>query len=189
MNLTSSFPFLEFDAAWQTIWIDNGRKTHHIDFEGLRRKKIANLELKHQREIGHRTYHIWEINEKIQPICSSHSHGNHFMFNITSAKTRDIINQLRLTSFISSTTTSIEDGAFSHCSKLTTIIIPSSVITIGNDAFSQCTTLTSMTIPSSGESIGHDAFFRANRLSQLICPHQSLKVLIGVLWIAYESHL
>ena len=53
---------------------------------------------------------------------------------------------------------SIAGGAFSVCSKLTSITIPNSVTSIGNYAFRGCSSLTSVTIPNSVTSIGNDAF-------------------------------
>ena len=44
--------------------------------------------------------------------------------------------------------TRIEDGAFSGCTKLTSVTIPDSVTSIGGDAFCDCTSLTSITIPN-----------------------------------------
>lgn len=44
--------------------------------------------------------------------------------------------------------TSIWDGAFYGCSRLTGITIPTSVTSIGNGAFYDCEKLTGITIPS-----------------------------------------
>ena len=49
-------------------------------------------------------------------------------------------------------------GAFSGCTKLTSVTIPNSVTSIGSYAFSDCTSLTSITIPNSVTNIGDDAF-------------------------------
>jgi hypothetical protein len=59
---------------------------------------------------------------------------------------------------VPSSVTGIHDGAFYHCSSLTSIIIPSSVTAIGDYTFGYCTSLTSITIPSSVTSIGDYAF-------------------------------
>jgi len=60
--------------------------------------------------------------------------------------------------FSGSSFTTIPDGAFSNCDKLTGIIIPNSVTSIGDGAFNACSGLTSITIPNSVTSIGSGAF-------------------------------
>ena len=61
------------------------------------------------------------------------------------------------------TVTSIGDGAFNECKKITSVVIPNSVTSIGNNAFFNCTELTSITIPNSVTSIGENAFFFMQR--------------------------
>jgi len=65
--------------------------------------------------------------------------------------------------------TSIEDGAFSGCDHLTSVIIPSSVTFIGEHAFTVCS-LISVTIPSSVTSIGNSAFSFCRSLSSVTIP-------------------
>ena len=66
--------------------------------------------------------------------------------------------------------TSIGDGAFYGCSKLTEAIIPDSVTAIGKSMFSGCSNLTQITIPSSVESIGDWAFGNCSNLTQITIP-------------------
>ena len=54
--------------------------------------------------------------------------------------------------------TSIGEGAFNDCEKLTTVSIPASVTSIGNYAFGYCSALTSIEIPASVTTIGEEAF-------------------------------
>lgn len=53
---------------------------------------------------------------------------------------------------------SIGEGAFSGCSKLTSITMPDTMTNIGECAFENCTSLISITIPDSVTSIGRYAF-------------------------------
>ena len=71
---------------------------------------------------------------------------------------------------IPNSVTSIDCGAFSYCTSLTSIIIPDSVTSIGDCAFLCCTSLTSITIPDSVTSIGHYAFDECTSLTSIIIP-------------------
>ena len=66
--------------------------------------------------------------------------------------------------------TSIEYGAFSNCSSLTSVTIPNSVTSIGGYAFNKCSSLTSVTIPNSVTSIGNSAFEGCNSLTSITIP-------------------
>ena len=77
------------------------------------------------------------------------------------------------TSFvIPSTVTSIEDYAFSECSKITNIMIPNSITNIGLYAFYGCKGLTSIEIPNSVTSIGLNAFEYCTNLT-IYCEVES----------------
>ena len=65
---------------------------------------------------------------------------------------------------------SIGKFAFSHCSSLTSIVIPNSVKSIGWRAFSDCSSLTSITIPNSVTSIGGWAFSSCSSLPSISIP-------------------
>jgi hypothetical protein len=78
---------------------------------------------------------------------------------------------------VPSTVTTIADGAFSDCTKLTSVIISTMVTRIGNDAFFDCTNLMSVNIESSrfliGErefSIGARAFLDCKSLKNITIP-------------------
>ena len=66
--------------------------------------------------------------------------------------------------------TAIGDGAFKHCTGLTSVIIPNSVTSIGNEAFNGCAGLTSVTIPNSVTTIGASAFQDCTGLSSITFP-------------------
>ena len=67
--------------------------------------------------------------------------------------------------------TSIGEGAFGSCSRLTGVTIPNSVTSIGKDAFIYCDGLNSITIPNSVKSIGMGAFRCCSNLTNLIIPN------------------
>lgn len=72
--------------------------------------------------------------------------------------------------------TSIGDGAFNHCSGLTSVTIPNSVTSIGNNAFYGCSSLTSVTIPDSVTSIGNNAFIACTSLASIIIPDSIVSI-------------
>ncbi|MDC0049766.1 leucine-rich repeat domain-containing protein [Verrucomicrobia bacterium] len=65
---------------------------------------------------------------------------------------------------------SIEDGTFSFCTNLTSIMIPDSVTGIGYAAFEGCRNLTSITIPNSVSSIGSSVFAYCINLTRITIP-------------------
>ena len=72
---------------------------------------------------------------------------------------------------IPNSVTSIGQAAFKGCSGLKNITIGNSVKTIGNGAFSGCIGLTSVTIPNSVTSIGGGAFYGCIGLTSVTIPN------------------
>ena len=52
----------------------------------------------------------------------------------------------------------LEESAFSQCTKLTNVTLPDSIVTIGNGAFSLCNSLEKITVGSGVKTIGKNAF-------------------------------
>jgi hypothetical protein len=71
---------------------------------------------------------------------------------------------------ISNNVTSIGDGAFYFCYRLTSVTIPNSVTNIGDGAFQYCFGLTSVTIGNSVTSIGDGAFYECYDLTSVAIP-------------------
>ena len=67
--------------------------------------------------------------------------------------------------------TSIGDGAFSSCTRLTEVTIPNSVTTIGSSAFYSCRDLQTVTIGNSVTTIGSWAFTSCTRLTEVTIPN------------------
>ena len=63
--------------------------------------------------------------------------------------------------------TSIRDGAFEHCTGLTSVTIPNSVTSIGYWAFCDCSGLTSVIIPNSVTEIGDEAYRGCTGLTRI----------------------
>lgn len=66
--------------------------------------------------------------------------------------------------------TRIEEGVFSNCTWMETVVIPSGVTSIGNQAFDGCSTLKSVTIPNTVKSIGEKAFNNCTELTYIKIP-------------------
>ena len=64
--------------------------------------------------------------------------------------------------------TSVGEGAFTGCTKLTSITWPTTtLLTIGDYAFAGCTALTSVRLPASVTTVGEGAFMRCKALTSL----------------------
>ena len=68
-------------------------------------------------------------------------------------------------------TTLGDDGTFSECGNITSVIIPNTVTTIGSAAFYGCTGLTSVTIPNGITSIASSAFADCTSLTSITIPN------------------
>ncbi len=64
----------------------------------------------------------------------------------------------------------LDDYAFSCCSKLTEVILPDSLTSIGDYAFYNCTSLKTIIIPQGVTSIGNSVFSRCTSLQTITIP-------------------
>ena len=71
---------------------------------------------------------------------------------------------------ISDGVTSIGDGAFYNCARLTSVTIPNSVTEIGYSAFYNCSSLASIAIPDSVTKIESYAFKNCSSLASVVIP-------------------
>ena len=78
------------------------------------------------------------------------------------------------------TVISIGDGAFSSCTKLTSLTIPESVRTIGSRIVSGCTNLSSINIPYGVTYISSSAFQDCTGLTSLILPASVTYISVNV---------
>ncbi len=78
--------------------------------------------------------------------------------------------------------TSIGSGTFSHCTSLTSVIIPNSVTSIGSGAFEKCTSLTSVTIPDGVTSIVYDTFKNCTNLTSVTIPNSVKSIGRDAFW-------
>ena len=104
--------------------------------------------------VGGIAYNIKNSNEVAVTFTSSYNYFSNNYSNLTG----DLVIPVTVTyNEVSYLVTSIGDGAFSHCSGLTSVTIGNSVTSIGMWAFNMCA-LTSLHIPNSVTTIGHMAF-------------------------------
>lgn len=69
--------------------------------------------------------------------------------------------------FFPNTIEAINEGAFSGCKNIRTVILPQGIKSIGANAFSNCEHLFYLNIPNSLESIGDFAFSNCNKLARI----------------------
>lgn len=62
----------------------------------------------------------------------------------------------------------IDDGAFSGCRNVTSVVLPQGILAIGNFAFSQCHGLTEIVVPATVTNIGVRAFFFCGNLTNAV---------------------
>ncbi len=72
--------------------------------------------------------------------------------------------------------TSIGDGSFYGCSKLTSVEIPNTVTSIGSSAFIDCDRLKILEIPNSVTSIGDEAFWGCDGLTSVEIPNSVTEI-------------
>ena len=77
---------------------------------------------------------------------------------------------------IPNSVTSIGEGAFYMCSSLVSIVIPDSVTSIANGTFANCYSLTNITIPNSITSIGNCAISHCYSLTSIIIPDSVISI-------------
>ena len=92
------------------------------------------------------------------------SYSNRYTGNVVIPEEVTYMNRTRMV-------TSIGDGAFRGCSKLTSVIIGNSVTSIGYGAFMACYNLTSVTIPNNVISIDERAFASCSKLTSINIPN------------------
>lgn len=114
---------------------------------GRHNKTVTSVKVSGVAKIGNNAFYTFEKLSSVSGIDSVTNMGS-YVFAGTA-----------LTKVIwPSKSTTISEGAFSQCKKLTTFAIPSQVGVIGDYAFQQCEELTTIKIPSQVSVIGDYAF-------------------------------
>ena len=72
--------------------------------------------------------------------------------------------------------TSLPDGFFGYCWKLTSVILPDSITEIGSSAFSGCSALPRITLPETLTGIGDSAFSNCTALKSVTIPDGVTKI-------------
>ena len=116
---------------------------------------VATVAMAHDFEVGGIYYSILSEEEKTVEV--TYGGGSYSSYDNEYTGSVDIPSMVTYNDLTYSVT-SIGYGAFSFCSRLTSVTISNSVTCIGECAFYGCSGLTSITIPNSVTSIGESAF-------------------------------
>jgi len=111
------------------------------------------------KKVGYNSINVFGINNTSLTALSIPNSVNSIENNAFSGCSRLVI------ATIPSSVTSIGDMLFFGCTSLSTINLPNSVTSIGSGAFGYCRSLTSFTIPSNVTSIGSNAFSDCSSLT------------------------
>lgn len=82
--------------------------------------------------------------------------------------------------------TSIGIGAFAHCDKLKTVMLPDSVTSVGTGAFGYCSQLTTVNLGNSVVSIGESAFTFCKSMKKLTIPQSIEEIGHGAFYYGYN---
>lgn len=81
---------------------------------------------------------------------------------------------------IPNSVTTIEEYAFSGCTKLINISVSNTVTSIGSNAFNGCTSLKNVSIPDSVTSIGYDVLGNCTSLTNISLPNSITEIEYGM---------
>ena len=169
-----------------------GDSIHHIgsfpDYTGLKMISIPSSveSIDGRAFFSCRTVDTLYWNSNVSPFYVTQYCNNTLKYvklgdNLTSIGDGSFNGCFRLTSLeIPSGVSSIGDAAFKGCSGLGSIIIPDSVTIIGKSAFYGCRSLISIVIPESVMTIGDNAFWGCKSLSSISMPKNITSIGIGV---------